>query len=1055
MLGATQKQLYKMDDSGNITGFQPYKAYGGTYDAQGNQISYDPSKAVAGFSPLQQQAQQGIANLQLPSTFGQGANMAGMAGMGALDTTGQAGMYGGMGARAGQQAAGLSNMYGGAGVQAGQQAAGMSNMYGGLGAMSGQQYANQSAGAGQQGANIGQQYGGQSAMYGGMGAMQGQQGAQIGQSLGQMSQDPNAVQGYMNPYLQASLNPQLAEVQRQYDITGQGEQSAAARAGAFGGSREALMAAENQRNKNMAMNQVIGQGYNQAFTNAQQQMNAANQAALSGNAQALQGYGMGLQGVGQAGQLGMQGTGQALQGYGQAGSQALAGYGMGLQGAGQAGQQAMQGYGMGLQGAGQAGQMGMQGAGMGLQGVGAQQAGYGQLGQAGASLANIGNQALAAQQGIYGAQNQIGAQQQANQQQVINQAMQDYANAQQYPIMQLGTMSNMLRGLPMQAQTTQQYQAQANPITQGIGALGAGASLYNATKAEGGVVKAAKGGIMSYDVGGEVYSNLLEMEPEQLTRYIKESSSPRVKSMAEQVLREKTGKASGGIMRYADGDETKSKPSNTDLMFQKIQAQKDADLAPYNKMVAEENARLAARSPAPVARPELVNQAYADAAKLNAFNMPTSTSVSKNKVEDIDKMNLGIKNVNASKTSTASLSPELIEQEKRLDSAPPVKIDARALNNLYGPTQSKVSNETTVKPVVSTNQNASTNVKTPVVPVNQNPNAITAAKPVVPTATANAQPVKDAAQDLEKPPVLEQDKRTLADYIKEIRDQTPANLGNQEARAKAMAERANAADEAKRATNMRMAEFFASWGSTPGNTIVAGLNALKNKIPDMINDTKEANKIRREIDKDIAALDRIDREEELGTIKDARTAKEKVASNAQLKYGHELTAYASLTSSRRQAESAKYEADQRLKGQQMIAASNISKGSGNSTKEDSRNYNSALKGRQAEEKLFDAKLKDDYVYGPSKTYLSNPENQKKDPKRWKAAEDYVNKINKEKQEALAPYDEDINYYKGRLGRDVPTTPTQNATQTPIYATNGKDRIVSNDGGKTWQPVGGK
>jgi len=36
-----------------------------------------------------------------------------------------------------------------------------------------------------------------------------------------------------------------------------------------------------------------------------------------------------------------------------------------------------------------------------------------------------------------------GAAQQAQQQQIINQAMQDYANAQQYPLMQLGTMSNM------------------------------------------------------------------------------------------------------------------------------------------------------------------------------------------------------------------------------------------------------------------------------------------------------------------------------------------------------------------------------------------------------------------------------------------------------------------------------------------------------------------------------------------------------------------------------------------------------------------------------------
>ena len=305
-------------------------------------------------------------------------------------------------------------------------------------------------------------------MYGGMGAMQGQQGAQIGQSLGQMSQDPNAVQGYMNPYLQASLNPQLAEVQRQYDITGQQEQGAAARAGAFGGSREALMAAENQRNANLAKNQMIGQGYNTAFQNAQQQMQAANQAALAGN------------------------------------QQALSGYGMGLQGAGQAGQQAMQGYGMGLQGASQAGQMGISGAQAGLAGVGAQQAGYGQAGQAGTNLANIGGQQLQAQQGIYGLQNQIGAQQQAQQQDIINQQIQNYAVAQQYPQQQLAFMNAMLRGLPMQSGSTQMYQAAPSPISQaaGLGTAGiAGLGLYNtmSNKAGGVIKKYASGGIADID----------------------------------------------------------------------------------------------------------------------------------------------------------------------------------------------------------------------------------------------------------------------------------------------------------------------------------------------------------------------------------------------------------------------------------------------------------------------------------------------------------------------------------------------------------------------------
>lgn len=83
MLGAAQKQVYGADG----TSFQPYKAYGGTYDAQGNQTSYDPSKGIAGFQPLQQQAQAGIQGMQVPGQFAQGAQ-------GAMDVAGQANVGG-------------------------------------------------------------------------------------------------------------------------------------------------------------------------------------------------------------------------------------------------------------------------------------------------------------------------------------------------------------------------------------------------------------------------------------------------------------------------------------------------------------------------------------------------------------------------------------------------------------------------------------------------------------------------------------------------------------------------------------------------------------------------------------------------------------------------------------------------------------------------------------------------------------------------------------------------------------------------------------------------
>jgi len=92
----------------------------------------------------------------------------------------------------------------------------------------------------------------------------------------------NQVGGYMNPYMNQILAPQLAEANRQYDIGATKQQSAATQAGAFGGSREAIMAAENERNRNTGLNQIYGQGLNTAFTNAQNQYNANLGTQLQG-----------------------------------------------------------------------------------------------------------------------------------------------------------------------------------------------------------------------------------------------------------------------------------------------------------------------------------------------------------------------------------------------------------------------------------------------------------------------------------------------------------------------------------------------------------------------------------------------------------------------------------------------------------------------------------------------------------------------------------------------------------------------------------------------------
>lgn len=138
------------------------------------------------------------------------------------------------------------------------------------------------------------------------------------------------------------------------------------------------------------------------------------------------------------------------------------------------------------------------GANLGLQGYGTALQGTGQLTSAGKALADIGGAQLQAQQGIIGLQSQAGAQQQALEQQRINQAIQNYALQQQHPQMQLSMMSSLLRGLPLQQATTQQYQAAPSAISQ-IGGLGtAGIGMYGLGRSagifkEGGEVKEDKG----------------------------------------------------------------------------------------------------------------------------------------------------------------------------------------------------------------------------------------------------------------------------------------------------------------------------------------------------------------------------------------------------------------------------------------------------------------------------------------------------------------------------------------------------------------------------------
>lgn len=75
-------------------------------------------------------------------------------------------------------------------------------------------------------------------------------------------------QQYMNPYVQSALNPMLDESRRQAEVSRLGDASRLTQAGAFGGSRQAIMDSELNRNLMDKQNQMLTQGYNTAYDKA-------------------------------------------------------------------------------------------------------------------------------------------------------------------------------------------------------------------------------------------------------------------------------------------------------------------------------------------------------------------------------------------------------------------------------------------------------------------------------------------------------------------------------------------------------------------------------------------------------------------------------------------------------------------------------------------------------------------------------------------------------------------------------------------------------------------
>ena len=128
----------------------------------------------------------------------------------------------------------------------------------------------------------------------------GQFGAQAGQ--------------YMDPYMQNVVGIQQREAQRQADIAGTQRGAQAVKAGAFGGSRQAIENAEAARNLATQQGDIQARGLQDAYGRGQAQFNTEQQlreqSRQYGAGLGLQGLQAAMSGAGQLGALGQQQFGQ-------------------------------------------------------------------------------------------------------------------------------------------------------------------------------------------------------------------------------------------------------------------------------------------------------------------------------------------------------------------------------------------------------------------------------------------------------------------------------------------------------------------------------------------------------------------------------------------------------------------------------------------------------------------------------------------------------------------------------------------------------------------------
>jgi len=233
-------------------------------------------------------------------------------------------------------------------------------------------------------------------------------------------------QQYMSPYMQAALEPQRREAIRGAQQGQLVQGLGAARQGAYGGSRQLLAGMERERNLGQNLADIQARGMQTAYEQAQNQFNAEQQARQNAGMQNLRAA---LETQGLGAQYGMEAQRMREQSR-QFGSQ------------------------QGLAGLAQAGQMGQ-------------------------TLANIGQMRGQSDIARFTQQQGAAAQRQALNQQYLDTAYQDFLRQRDYPMEQLQQYSSLLRGVPVEPNSTRAIYAPTPSIGQQLAGAGLNAlSMY-------------------------------------------------------------------------------------------------------------------------------------------------------------------------------------------------------------------------------------------------------------------------------------------------------------------------------------------------------------------------------------------------------------------------------------------------------------------------------------------------------------------------------------------------------------------------------------------------